>query len=280
MRLYNSVDTLISYHRELSDNDEQFSKALSLLASCEENTGLARTLSKLAETHENLAIAERHIADEDSQQLAEPLQVRLFLTIQKYLQKLKVCFRIKMYPSIAFLHFNHFQEQLQLTNVLKEVFFERVKSWQNWQNQQQMLTKKREVKTRMDLAGRSDKATVYAEELKDCENRADQLERDFLTMSRVIREEYDRYCRQRREDIKNALINHLESLLEGEQRVSIHLKSFILKSRNLKAAKNRSAHHNPATFYQFIKIIKNFLEVKFLFQVLEYWEKFAPETKV
>lgn len=98
------------------------------------------------------------------------------------------------------------------------MFFERVKSWQNWQNQQQQLTKKRELKTRMDLAGKN--ATQCAEELKECEARADQLEKDFLTMSRVIREEYDRYCKQRRQDIKNALIAYLESLLESEQRVS------------------------------------------------------------
>jgi len=34
-------------------------------------------------------------------------------------------------------------------SVLKEVFYERVRGWQNWQSQQQILTKKRETKTRM-----------------------------------------------------------------------------------------------------------------------------------
>lgn len=75
MRLHTSVDILVNHHREVSQNDEQLSKALSLLASCEENTALARTLSKLSETHENLALTERHEADQDSQQLAEPLHV-------------------------------------------------------------------------------------------------------------------------------------------------------------------------------------------------------------
>jgi len=184
VRLYTAIDNLVTVRRELSSSDDLLSKALSMLASCEENTALARTLSKLAETHENLAIAERHEAEQDSQQLAEPIQ-----------------------------------EQLQLTSVLKEVFYERVKSWQNWQSQQQTLTKKREIKTRLDLAGKSDKASQYNEEVKEAENRADQMEKDFLTMSRVIREEYNRYCKNRCEDIKVALVSYLESLIESEDRV-------------------------------------------------------------
>lgn len=73
--LHNSVDALFNQHREVSQNDEQLSKALSLLASCEENSVLASSLSKLSETHENLALTERHKADQDLQQLAEPLHV-------------------------------------------------------------------------------------------------------------------------------------------------------------------------------------------------------------
>uniref|UniRef100_A0A915CV12 PX domain-containing protein n=1 Tax=Ditylenchus dipsaci TaxID=166011 RepID=A0A915CV12_9BILA len=184
IRLNTAIDNLVGVRRELSSSDDLLSKALSMLASCEENTALARTLSKLAETHENLAIAERHEAEQDSQQLAEPIQ-----------------------------------EQLQLTSVLKEVFYERVKSWQNWQSQQQNLTKKREIKTRLDLAGKSEKAAQYNEEVKECENKADQMEKDFLTMSRVIREEYNRYCKNRCEDIKAALVSYLESLIESEEKV-------------------------------------------------------------
>lgn len=46
-------------------------------------------------------MVEKHEGEVDYQQLAEPLQ-----------------------------------EQLHLTTVLKEVLYERVKAWQNWQNQQ------------------------------------------------------------------------------------------------------------------------------------------------
>jgi hypothetical protein len=74
-RLQTHIDNLVIYRRDLVQADEQLSKAVSLVASCEENTALARTLSKLAEAHENFALVERHEAEQDSQQMAETFQV-------------------------------------------------------------------------------------------------------------------------------------------------------------------------------------------------------------
>jgi len=196
VRLNNTIDQLVSQRRELSVNDEQLSKSLSMLASCEENTALARTLSKLAEAHENIAMVEKHEGEVDYQQLAEPLQ-----------------------------------EQLHLTTVLKEVLYERVKAWQNWQNQQQALARKRETKTRLELGGRLEKAALCKNELKEHEEKADIMEKDFLTMGKVIREEYGRYGKQRREDIKSALISYLEYLIEGEERIHEYWEKFCPEAR-------------------------------------------------
>lgn len=73
----NSIDSLVINRRELTSADEQLSKGLSMLASCEENTSLARILSKLAETHENLAMIEKHMYEQDSAILLESVQVRI-----------------------------------------------------------------------------------------------------------------------------------------------------------------------------------------------------------
>lgn len=106
---------------------------------------------------------------------------------------------------------------MALTNVLKEVFYERVKAWQAWQNQLQLLNKKREAKTRHELAGKTDRANQYKDELVECENKVDQMEKEFQTMSNIIRKEFKRNCQQRREDIKDALYRYMESLIESEK---------------------------------------------------------------
>jgi len=77
-RLQTHIDNLVGYRKELSIADEQLSKTIALLTSSEENTGLAKTLSRLAETHEKLAVVEKHESEQDAQQLAESFQVGQF----------------------------------------------------------------------------------------------------------------------------------------------------------------------------------------------------------
>jgi hypothetical protein len=69
------MDILVSYRRELASADEQLSKIISLLASSEDNTALAKILSRLAETHEKLSVIDKHKSEQDAQQLAESFQV-------------------------------------------------------------------------------------------------------------------------------------------------------------------------------------------------------------
>ena len=79
-----------------------------MVSSCEEHTALARTLSKLAETHESLSVVHKHEADMDSQLLAEVLNEHLQLTqVNERLLVLVAAGRLQ---------------------VVKELFYERVKS--------------------------------------------------------------------------------------------------------------------------------------------------------
>lgn len=106
-----------------------------------------------------------------------------------------------------------------MISVAKEVLFERVKGWQIWQNQQQALTRKRELKARMELSGRTEKSQQFSDDVKEHETKADKMERDFLDMSKNFRDEYNFYCVQRRDDIKRCFTKYLESLLTSEQKV-------------------------------------------------------------
>ncbi|VDM28465.1 unnamed protein product [Toxocara canis] len=82
--LLRAVETIASYRRELSTNSESFSKALSMLASCEENTALARALSHFTEAHENVAQQYAVQADRDTALLTEVMneQLHIILTLK------------------------------------------------------------------------------------------------------------------------------------------------------------------------------------------------------
>lgn len=117
-----SVEGLVGYRRELAASTDAFTKAMSMLAACEENTALSRAFSQLAETQEKVGLCQAQQADKDFYILAETLK-----------------------------------DYIGLIGAVKEVLYERVKAWNRWQAASTDLTKKRELKTRLELAGKTDK---------------------------------------------------------------------------------------------------------------------------
>uniref|UniRef100_A0A1I7XGY5 PX domain-containing protein n=1 Tax=Heterorhabditis bacteriophora TaxID=37862 RepID=A0A1I7XGY5_HETBA len=186
---------------------------LSMLASCEESTALARVLSHLTETEENAATLWAKQAEMDA---------------------------IKFTESI--------NEYVGLIGSLKDVFGERVRVWQSWQSAQQSLAKKREQKARLELSGKNDRASALKDEMDEAVLKMDGLETEFGDLSKLIREEVGRFEVQRRHDMRQMLIQYMESLIETHTEFQLFV------------------------FFINLNIMLNW------FQMLKVWEKFEPET--
>jgi len=78
-KLHEQVESLVMLRRELASGTDGFCKSLSMLASCEESTALARAFSHLAETQEKVALLEHDQADKDLYILSETLREYLAL---------------------------------------------------------------------------------------------------------------------------------------------------------------------------------------------------------
>lgn len=59
------------------------------------------------------------------------------------------------------------KDYLGLINAIKDVFHERVKVFQNWEYAQMQLTKKRENKAKLELAGRNEKLDWAEKEVEE-----------------------------------------------------------------------------------------------------------------
>ncbi|OZC08907.1 hypothetical protein X798_03994 [Onchocerca flexuosa] len=200
-KLLRAVESLSSYRRELISGTDSFSKALSMLSSCEENTSLARCLSHLTETYENIDQLHGIQSDKDCALLAEGIS-----------------------------------EQLQIIYTLKELFFERVKIWQNWQGAQQNLTRKREMKARYELSGRTDKTNQIIEELNSAEKAVDEVEKEFSEVSKIIREEYEMFLVGRKNDMNNMFKQYLQELLETQQQLLKYWETFAPETQSIETA--------------------------------------------
>ncbi|KAG1649977.1 Sorting nexin-2 [Nymphon striatum] len=129
-KLHSSVESLVMHRKDLVGCTSTFAKSVAMLSNCEEHTALSRALSQLAEVEEKVEQLHQNQANCDFYVLSELIK-----------------------------------DYIALIGVIKTVFHQRVKVYQTWQHAQQMLTKKREQKAKLELAGKTDKVPQAREEV-------------------------------------------------------------------------------------------------------------------
>lgn len=75
------------------------------------------------------------------------------------------------------------KDYIGLFGAIKDVFHERVKVFQNWQHAQLNLTKRREAKTKLELAKRDDKIEQAQKEVEEVIKRSIILKHDIINLS-------------------------------------------------------------------------------------------------
>ncbi|KFD53170.1 hypothetical protein M514_05880 [Trichuris suis] len=195
-KLLAKAESLVSVRKEYSVATEGFCKCLSMLTACEENTSLSRALSLLCETMENVSQLQNDQADKD-----------------------------------FFILYEMLKDYVALIEVVKEVFFERVKAWNGWQNALQTLTKKRETKSRYELAGKTDRIPQALKEVEEWEQKSDDAEQHFHHVSTSIQKEYKRFDQHRVKEFKQMLIHLLETVAGTQQQLAKCWETFIPDAR-------------------------------------------------
>jgi sorting nexin-1/2 len=195
-KLHASVEALIHHRRELTQTTGSFAKSAAMLGNCEEHTSLSCALSQLAETEEKI------------EQLYSDQVNHDFLYLSELLK-----------------------DYISLIGAVKDVFHQRVKVFQTWQHAQQTLTKKREQKAKLELAGRTDKVPAATEEVVEWEAKVSRGQEEFETISKTIRQELEKFEENRIQDFKINIIKYMESLLETQQQLIKYWEAFLPEAK-------------------------------------------------
>ncbi|GFQ81676.1 sorting nexin-1 [Trichonephila clavata] len=195
-KLHTSVESLVIHRKELAVNTGAFSKSAAMLGNCEEHTALSRALSQLAEVEEKIEHLQSQQAGQDFFLLAELLK-----------------------------------DYIALIGAVKDVFHQRVKVYQTWQHAQQVLTKKREQKAKLELVGKTDKIPQAKEEVIEWEAKSERGQEEFENISKMIRKEVERFEKSRVHDFKVSIIKYMESLLETQQQLIKHWEAFLPEAK-------------------------------------------------
>lgn len=185
-KLHTNVEAMVSYRRELANLTNGVARSAALLSACEDHNSLSRALSQLADTEEKVEALHIEQANTDFFILCEMLK-----------------------------------DYLGLLGAVRDAFHERTKLFQLWQHSQQMLTRKREAKTKLELQGRSDKLDQAGVEVIEWEAKVERGQEAFDRISKMIKSEMERFEKCRIQDFKATFIKYLENHMEHQAQVFI-----------------------------------------------------------
>lgn len=125
------------------------------------------------------------------------------------------------------------RDYINLIGAIKEALHQRVKVYQNWQHAQQQLIKKKEMKARSELAGRSDKAAQAVDEFNEWKGKVERGQHEFEEISTNIREELGKFEITRIQEFKSNIIKYMESLLASQQQLIKHWEAFLPSAKGI-----------------------------------------------
>ncbi|XP_023840624.1 sorting nexin-1a isoform X1 [Salvelinus sp. IW2-2015] len=195
-KLHIMVDSLVGHRKELSVNTGGFAKSVAMLGSSEDNTALSRALSQLAEVEDKMEQLHQEQAASDSFCFAELLA-----------------------------------DYIRLLGSVRASFDQRMKSWQRWQDAQNMLQKKRETEAKLLWANKPDKLQQAKDDITEWEAKVTQYERDFDRVSATVRKEVLRFEKEKARDFKKQIIKYLESLLQSQQQLIKYWEAFLPEAK-------------------------------------------------
>eukprot|EP00063_Salmo_salar_P004651 XP_013979486.1 PREDICTED: sorting nexin-1-like isoform X2 [Salmo salar] len=195
-KLHIMVDSLVGHRKELSVNTGGFAKSVAMLGSSEDNTALSRALSQLAEVEDKMEQLHQEQAASDSFCFAELLA-----------------------------------DYIRLLGSVRASFDQRMKTWQRWQDAQNMLQKKRETEAKLLWANKPDKLQQAKDDITEWEAKVTQYEREFDRVSATVRKEVLRFEKEKARDFKKQIVKYLESLLQSQQQLIKYWEAFLPEAK-------------------------------------------------
>lgn len=185
--LLKAVDTVVQQRKGLAEAASEFSTSLQTLGTVELSPALSGPLEGLAEVQLRI----RELYERQAQQDL----LTLGITIDEY---------------------------IRLIGSVKMAFTQRQKSFQSWHTAESELQKRRNTQDKLLRQGKSqqDRLNQANADVADAERKVHQARLLFEDMGKLMRNELERFEREKVEDFKSGVETFLESAVEAQKEVS------------------------------------------------------------
>lgn len=218
--LLKAMDTMVAQRKQMAEAAGDFSASLHALSTVE----LSPTLSGPLEALSDLQITIRDVYDRQAQQ-----DVLTFGII--------------------------IEEYIRLIGSVKQAFTQRQKAFYAWHSANSDLEKRKQNQDKLLRQGKSqqDRLNQVSAEVADAERKVHQAHLLFEDMGRLMRQELDRFEREKVEDFKSGVETFLESAVEAQKevRLAAPVQSLVTQrltfsiSSSLKSGRRSSCNWTP-----------------------------------
>lgn len=181
-KMHLAVETMYGWRKDLANSTKDFSKYSAILANSEEQLSLSRALSQLSEIYEKVD--------------------------QIYLEQSN---------SDYFVFSELIKDYVSLFDNIREVFYQRIKTFNTWQRYEENLRLKKEAKAKLEASNKLDKIPTVAAEIRDLELKVEKGKEDFEQISKTIKEEIKRFDLNRAKEFRTELTSYLKALLNNQE---------------------------------------------------------------
>ncbi|KAL2367312.1 hypothetical protein RJZ57_008346, partial [Blastomyces gilchristii] len=212
--LLRAIDTVVAQRKGLAEAANDFSASLHSLATVE----LSPTLSEPLEGLSDLQLRIKELYERQAQQDI----LTLGITIDEY---------------------------IRLIGSVKMAFSQRQKSFHNWHAAESELQKRKNSQDKLLRQGKSqqDRLNQAAADVADAERKVHQTRLLFEDMGRIMRNELEKFEKEKVEDFKSGVETFLESAVEAQKELIELWETFLLQ---LDADDDTNPYYNklePAT---------------------------------
>lgn len=191
-----AVDTVVAQRKGLAESAGDFSASMHALAAVELSPALSGPLEGLSDLQQRI----RELYERQAQQDI----LTLGITVDEY---------------------------IRLIGSIKTAFSQRQKAFHSWHSAESELQKRKQTQEKLMRQGKSqqDRLIQINADVADAERKVHQARLLFEDMGRLMRNELDRFEKEKVEDFKSGVETFLESAVEAQKEVSIFLRSCSLE---------------------------------------------------
>ncbi|KIH87014.1 hypothetical protein SPBR_08246 [Sporothrix brasiliensis 5110] len=211
--LLKAMDTMVNQRKAMAEAAGEFAASLHALSTVELSPGLSGPLEALSD----LQVTIRDVYDRQAQQ-----DVLTFgITIDEY---------------------------IRLIGSIKQAFSQRQKAFYSWHTADAELQKRKSSQDKLLRQGKSqqDRLNQINAEVADAEKKVHQARLLFEDMGRLMRNELDRFEKEKVEDFKSGVETFLESSVEAQKELIEKWETFLMQ---LDAEDDEAVFYRPPVFH-------------------------------